>query len=76
MVKSLPAKLETQETWVRSLGRQEPLEEKMAWKNPVGGWKRDCIHRDRKSGGLGLKDDFFWQEQKCLKIDCADVCTT
>ena len=43
-VKNLPA---TQETWVRSLGQEDPLEEEMAtrlsilaWKNPMdrGTW--------------------------------------
>ena len=29
-VKSLPAVQETQETWVRFLGREDPLEEEMA----------------------------------------------
>ena len=29
-VKNLPAMQETQETWVQSLGREDPLEEKMA----------------------------------------------
>ena len=42
MVKCLPA---TRETWVRSLGREDPLEKEMAthsntlaWKNPRGAW--------------------------------------
>ena len=30
MVKNLPAVLETQETWVRSLSQEDPLEEEMA----------------------------------------------
>ena len=30
MVKNLPAMQETQETWVRSLGGEDPLEEEMA----------------------------------------------
>ena len=41
MVKNPPAIQEMQETWVRSLGREDPLEEEMethssvlAWRNP------------------------------------------
>ena len=30
MIKNLPAKQEMQETWVQSLGREDPLEEEMA----------------------------------------------
>ena len=30
MVKNLPAMQETQETWVRPLGREDPLEKEMA----------------------------------------------
>ena len=30
MVKNMPANMETSETWVRSLGREDPLEEVMA----------------------------------------------
>ena len=30
MVKDLPAMQETQETWVESLGQEDPLEEEMA----------------------------------------------
>ena len=30
MARNPPAKQEPQETWVRSLGREDPLEEKMA----------------------------------------------
>ena len=30
MVKNLPTMQETQETWVRSLGREDPLEKEMA----------------------------------------------
>ena len=29
-VKNLPAMLKTQETWIRSLGQEDPLEEEMA----------------------------------------------
>ena len=54
MVKNLPA---MQETWVRSLGWEDPLEEEMAthssilpWKNPIdrGDWQA-TVHRVAKS---------------------------
>ena len=47
MGKNLPAMQETQETWVQSLGWEDPLEKEMvthssilAWKNPMdrGAW--------------------------------------
>jgi len=47
VVKNLPAMQETKETWVQSLGGEDPLEEEMethssilAWKNPMdrGAW--------------------------------------
>ena len=31
-IKSSPAMQETQETWLRSLGQEDPLEEGVAWK--------------------------------------------
>ena len=48
MVKNLPAMQETQETWVESLGQEDPLEEEMAthsntlvWRVPMdrGAWQ-------------------------------------
>ena len=56
-VKNPPAMQEIQEMWVRSLGREDPLEEEMAtlssilaWRNPVdrGAW-RATVHRVAKS---------------------------
>ena len=35
VVKTLPANAETQEIWVRSLGREDPLEKEMAQLTPV-----------------------------------------
>ena len=38
-VKNLPAMQETQETWVRSLGQEDPLEEGMATHSSILAWK-------------------------------------
>ena len=39
MVKNLPAKHETQETWVQPLGQEDPLEEEMATHSSILAWK-------------------------------------
>ena len=49
MVKDLPAMQEAQETWVRSLGWQDPLEEKMATHSNILAWKIPWIE---EPGGL------------------------
>ena len=38
-VKSLPVIQETQGTWVRSLGQEQPLEEEMATHSSIPAWK-------------------------------------
>ena len=38
-VNNFPAMQETQETWVRSLGQEDPLEEKMANRSSILAWK-------------------------------------
>ena len=51
MVNSLPEKHKTQETWVWSLGREEPLGEKIAWKIPwVAGKETVYIVTERVVG--------------------------
>ena len=45
-VKNLPA---TQETWVRSLGREDPLEEEMATHSSILAWE---IPWTEEPGGL------------------------
>ena len=40
MVKNLPA---TQETWVRSLGQEEPLEKEMAIHSSILAWRIPCM---------------------------------
>ena len=46
MVKNLPA---MQETWVRSLGQEDPLEEGMATHSGILAWR---IPQTEESGGL------------------------
>ena len=38
-VKNFPAMQETQQTWVRSLGQEDPLEEEMATLSSILVWK-------------------------------------
>ena len=38
-VKNLPARQEPQETWVRSLGQEDPLEEGMATHSSILAWR-------------------------------------
>ena len=38
-IKNLPAMQETKETWVRSLGREDPLEEEMATHSRILAWR-------------------------------------
>ena len=51
-VKNLPAMQETQETWVRSLGWEHPLEKEMATHSSILAWK---IPWTEKSSGLQVK---------------------
>jgi len=52
VVKNLPAMQETQETWVQSLGWEEPLEEGMATHSSILAWK---IPRTEKPLGLQFR---------------------
>ena len=49
MVKSLPAVQQTQETWVPSLGQEDPLEEEMATHSSILAWE---IPWTEEPGGL------------------------
>ena len=49
MVKNLPAVQEMQETWVRSLGQEDPLEKEMATHSIILDWR---IPRTEEPGGL------------------------
>ena len=48
-IKNLPAMQETQEMWVRSLGREDPLEEEMATHSSILAYK---ILGTEEPGGL------------------------
>ena len=39
VIKNLPEMQETQETWVQSLGLEDPLEEKMATHSGIFAWR-------------------------------------
>ena len=39
VVKNLPVMQKTQETWVRSLGQEDPLEKEMATHSSILAWK-------------------------------------
>ena len=49
MVKNLPAVQQTQETWVPSLGQEDPLEEEMATHSSILAWE---IPWTEEPGGL------------------------
>ena len=48
-VKNLPAKQKTQETWVQSLGQEDPLKEEMPTHSSIPAWE---IPWTEKSGVL------------------------
>ena len=62
MVKKPPAKQETQETQVLSLGWEDPLEEGMATLSSILAWR---IPRTEESGGL--------QSMGCKESDTNEV---
>ena len=49
LVKNPPAMQETQETWIQSLGQEDPLEEEMATHSSILAWE---IPRAEEPGGL------------------------
>ena len=49
MIKNLPAEQEMQETWVQSLGQEDPLEEEMATHSSILAWE---IPLTEEPGGL------------------------
>ena len=48
-VKNLPGMQETQKTWIRSLGRKDPLEKEMAIRSSIRAWENPWRE---KPGGL------------------------
>ena len=51
-VKHLPA---MQETWVRSLGREDPLEEEMKTHSSILAWKIPWIEEPSRLQSMGLQ---------------------
>ena len=49
VVKNPPSNVETQETWVRSLSQEDPLEKEMATNSRILAWE---IPRTEEPGGL------------------------
>ena len=52
MVKRLPAK---RETWVRSLGREDPLEKEMATHSSILAWRIPWTEEPDRLQSLGLQ---------------------
>ena len=52
MVKNLPA---VQETWVRSLGQEDPLEKEMATHSSILAWRIPWIAEPRRLQSMGLQ---------------------
>ena len=55
MVKSLPEMQEMQETWVRSLSWDDPLEEEMAACSSIFAWKNPWTEEPGGLQSMGLK---------------------
>ena len=49
MVKNPPAMQESQETWIRALGQEDPLEEEIATRSNILAWR---IPGTEEPGGL------------------------
>ena len=54
-VKNLPAMQDTQETWVRSLGQEDPLEEEMATHSSILAWEMLLTEEPDKLQSMGLQ---------------------
>ena len=52
LVKNLPAK---QETWVRSLGQEDPLEKEMATHSSILAWKIPWTEKPGRLQSMGLQ---------------------
>ena len=55
LVKKPPAMQEVQETWVRSLGQEDPLEEEMATQSSILAWKIPWTEEPGKLQSMGLQ---------------------
>ena len=55
MVNSPPVMQETQETWVRSLGWEDPLEKEMATHSSILAWKIPWMEEPGRLQTMGLQ---------------------
>ena len=53
LVKNLPA---VQETWVRSLGREDPLEKEMATHSSILAWRMPWTEEPGRLQSMGLQE--------------------
>ena len=72
MVKSLPA---MQETWVRSLGQEDPLEKRMATHSCILDWRTPWTEEPGGLQSKGHKESntterltFFYRNSSCVYI--------
>ena len=56
-VKNLPVMQETQETWVRSLGQEDPLEEEMTTHSSNLAWRIPWTEKPGRLQSMGLQRD-------------------
>ena len=67
VVKNLPARQETQETWVRSLGQEDPLEREMATCSNILAWKTPHTNRGAKWAIVPrVTKSWTWRSTHCL----------
>ena len=63
-VKNLPARQEPQETWVQSLGQEDPLEESMAAHSSLPAWR--ILRTEEPGGFLVLRVTKSWTQLQQL----------
>ena len=71
-VKNLPATQETQETWVRSLGWEDPLEEGMATHSSILAWRIPWTEELGRMA-MGLQRDTIEVTLLVMVLDFPDV---
>ena len=54
-VKDMPAMEETKETWVQSLGQEDPLEKEMATHSSILAWKIPWTEEPGRLQSIGLQ---------------------
>ena len=55
MVKNLPAVQETPETWIQSLGREDPLDKEMATHSSILAWEIPWTEKPGELQFMGLQ---------------------